>query len=99
LARLRADVSTYFKHKRDEKSKKDAFQAYCGSTLVRLPKNSATENCFAPKSTDFLMILGEDEAVIQAYYNEDELKSAKRTAFGLVRIILTWLRKVIGNSE
>ena len=38
LAWLRADIWAYFKRKRDEKSKKDAFAAYCGSILVRLTK-------------------------------------------------------------
>ena len=40
MARPRADVSTYFKRGRDEKSKKDAFQACCDSTLVRLSERT-----------------------------------------------------------
>ena len=39
------------------------------------------------------MILGEDEADIPTYVNEDKHKSAKKTAFGLVRIIFAWLDK------
>ena len=44
-----------------------------------LKQNSPTENCFAPKGVNFLIVLGEEEAVIPAYYNDDEPESAEKT--------------------
>ena len=37
------------------------------------------------------MIFGAKEEIILKYYDDDKPKSAKKTAFGLVRIILLWL--------
>ena len=37
------------------------------------------------------MIFGAKEEIIPKYYDDDKPKSAKKTAFGLVRIILLWL--------
>ena len=37
---------------------------------------------------DFSMIFGEEEAAILAYCNDDEPKSAEKTRFGRVQIIL-----------
>ena len=37
------------------------------------------------------MIFGAKEEIIPKYYDDDKPKSANKTAFGLVRIILLWL--------
>ena len=43
------------------------------------------------------MIFGAKEEIIPKYYDDDKPKSAKKTAFGLVRIILLWLTKNLGS--
>ena len=38
------------------------------------------------------MIFGAKEEIIPTYYDDDKPKSVQKIAFGLVRIILLWLR-------
>ena len=38
------------------------------------------------------MIFGAKEEIIPKYYDDDKPKSVQKTPFGLVRIILLWLR-------
>ena len=40
------------------------------------------------------MIFGAKEEIIPKYYDDDKPKSAEKTAFGLVRMILLWLSKL-----
>ena len=40
------------------------------------------------------MIFGAKEEIIPKYYDDDKPKSAEKTAFGLVRMILLWLSNV-----
>ena len=39
------------------------------------------------------MIFGAKEEIIPTYYDDDKPKSVQKIAFGLVRIILLWLRR------
>ena len=41
---------------------------------------------------DFSVIFGEEEAAILAYCNDDEPKSAEKTRFGRVRLVLIRLK-------
>ena len=40
------------------------------------------------------MIFGAKEEIIPKYYDDDKPKSAEKTAFGLVWMILLWLSKL-----
>ena len=39
------------------------------------------------------MIFGAKEEIIPKYYDDDKPKSVQKTAFGLIRIILLWLKE------
>ena len=45
------------------------------------------------------MIFGAKEEIIPTYYDDDKPKSVQKTAFGLVRIMLLWLRCGSNNSR